>query len=249
MSLKNAALALCLLVTAVLASSQAASAASQIYLNAAGTTQNVGIYGSTWNGTTVTSWGGNYRDYGFRLLSSGNVTLADFELQITANKGQNTAANNPLRATWFSGNITASANYTTALGTAVINSASVSTSFETFLIGPGDFGSGLFVTPTPAVFTVRLWAEGNNANAGYGTKLSSNPELQYYSTDPTVSVEVWNGSSWVTASTFNPVPESSTALLLIGPAVLGLLALRKKRREPDGPAALPRALRGGGRRL
>ena len=210
------------------------NATSVFYVSSIGQTQNNNIYGTTLDlAGDVNNWGGNYKDIAFRLTASNaGTTLDSSAVWVSANKGNNAdSSGNLLRATWFAGGITANPTYSSRLATLSINSALLTSSFADFMIGPSSFISPVSVATTGTDYFIRIWASGNNSNAGFGIKLADNAVLEYASPDNPITMYNWNGTSYSsTAATSNLalVPEPSTfSLLAFG---LGVVLLRCRRK-------------------
>lgn len=230
-SLRRAALLLAAVFVSAMAWVPSASGGT-FYIDAASSSVGVtNIYGTTWSGTTVTNWGTHYTDYQFQLSASPDAVIDTYAMQVLANKGNNVAFGNSLRATWFNGPAVANPNFADALGSIDINSSAVSSSFTTLLIGPDAFKAPLTLTSTPTTYFIRLWSEGNTANTGFGAKMTSNATITY-SSGQSITMQNYNGSSYVTAvpsTTLIPEPSTYLLLLIAGGALIGLRRFSKSR--------------------
>lgn len=204
--------------------------ALEIDFNIAGNTQNKNIYGSAADPFTG-GWGSNYYDFTFKLIAPSTVSFSNFSLQVNANKGNSTTTT--LNASLFTGAIVASPSSGTLLGTTSINSSAVSTSYTQLFIGPS---STLSPNMTTAVnpgsqYFIRIWSTGGGAVTGFGIKIASDPQIQYSTSNGTVSMTYYDGTSFVTSSSFTPVPETSS--MLMGGLATGctlVVGMHKKRK-------------------
>lgn len=203
--------------------------ALEINFNIAGNAQNQNLYGTAADPFTG-GWGTRYYDFTFKLIAPSTVSFSSFNMQVTVNKGG--ATTTPLNASLFSGPIVANPNSNTLLGTASINSSAVSTSFTQLLIGPSSTLSPTMDTAVSpgAQYFIRLWSTGSGTTSGFGLKVASDPLIQYSTSNGTVSMMYYNGTSFVSSSSFSPVPETSS-MLMGGLAMSSILLVRvyKKR--------------------
>ena len=224
------------------------SSAQLIYvnLNSNGTGASTFTYGTTWDSAnqTVSSWGSSYTDYQFQLQSPSSLTLNNFYVQISASLRNLTPVDGTgiLGAAWFSGAITANPSYSSAIATATMNTALLSSdraAFSTLLMGPGAFSPSQSITSSPSAYFIRVWANGSNSNRGIELELVSNADITYNPSGSSMTMINWNGSSYVPTSTFTPVgyagpsiaPEPSqmatSIVLLFGIAGYAFLKRRK----------------------
>jgi len=223
------------------------SSAQLIYinLNSNGSGANTNTYGTTWDSAnqTVSSWG-YYSDYQFQLQSPSSLTLNNFYVQISASLRQLTPVDGTgiLGAAWFSGAITDNPSYSSAIATATMNTALLSSdraAFSTLLMGPGAFSPSQSITSSPSTYFIRIWANGSNSNRGIELELVSNADITYNPSGSSMTMINWNGSSYVPTSTFTPVgyagpsiaPEPSqmatSIVLLFG--IAGYAFLKRRR--------------------
>lgn len=155
-----------------------------INIDPAGTTSNLNLYGAVVSGSTVTWPGKNsgaYRDYQFTLsTASGSAAFDGLTVQLSALQKNKLDSSNTLRATIWAGAIpsipsgaTTVPDFSQSLGTITTSNDTWSNiSFRSAVLSGNPFAPQT-ITTTPSTFFFRVWAEGNNNNFGFGTKMAA----------------------------------------------------------------------------
>ncbi len=212
-----------------------------------GTTSNLNVFGTTLASGSAT-WPArtSFRDYQFRLsTTSGSATFDAFAVQLSVSRQSNTASDNTLRASLWTGEILSRPNplLADALTTVTIPNGSVPTSgySSITLTGPAFFNAQTIGT-TPSVFFFRIWAEGNGGNTGgFNTKMANVVgELQAVTMSESSRIngdvaldadnDGYEPGGGETYDAIQEVPEpSAVALALAGLALAGGAAWRRRR--------------------
>lgn len=205
-------------------------------------TANKNVFGTQFDAAgEVTDWGNNYLMYHIQMQSTPSISTFDmFYARVWANRGNNTAADNPLRVSLFvnearpmqGGNQSGS-------HTSLLNRAAVSPTFTQFLIGASVRDAVAPDIEVPDSFMQNyylvFYAGGSVANQGYGVKIDEmDKQLGYFAPDkPGVSMKYKkndNDATFTTSSVIpDGIPEPSTGsfLLLSLAAWLGGRRVRK----------------------
>lgn len=213
-----------LLVAAALAVTTPTLRADVITLDLcpAGTTSNLNIFGTTLSGDVAT-WG-TYRDYQFQLLTtSGSASFDQFELLLSAQLRQSTSSSNSLRASLWSGSIISNPLLADALTTISVSNNTISASgFSSKVRLTGNTFAAQSITTSVSPFFFRVWAEGDNSNAGYQTKMAADPlELQAITMTPSAVIDGGIGVDTDNNGTLDTVDPISEVVPEIDPAGLG----------------------------
>ena len=221
-----------------------------VNVDPAGTTSNLNLYGAVVSGSTVTWPGKNsgaYRDYEFTLrTASGSASFDGLTVQLSALQKNKLDSSNTLRATVWAGAIpsipsgaTTVPNYSQSLGTITTpNDTWSNISFRSAVLSGNPF-TPQTITTTPSTFFFRVWAEGNNNNFGFGTKMAATlGEYQAVTMAEDVAIDVTIGidtdNDGVVDGTdpiAEVVPEPASIMLVASAATAAGLWRRIRRRR------------------
>ena len=209
-----------------------------------GTTSNLNVYGATVANSGAVTWPSknqaSYRDYQFTLFTSSGTAIFDaFEVQLSANQRQKSDALNTLRATLWVGPIPSVSSTEPTIASSLVTVTTsndiwgtTTNSYTTATLTGASFAQQT-ITTIPTTFFFRVWAEGQNSNWGFQTKMAEtlaefgNINMQV---DIPVSggIQLPNGSTQnVTTTNISAIPEPSVCLM--GAAGVILMGLRRKR--------------------
>lgn len=210
-----------------------------------GTTSNQNVFGTTLSGGVAT-WPArsNYRDYQFQLSTpSGTATFDEFSVLLSAQLRQSTAPTNTLRATLWSGVITANPLLSDALVEISVTNAVISSSgYSKKVTLSGASFAPQTITSTPSPFFFRVWAEGAGSNNGYQTKMAAlSSEMQSITMNPDARIDGSIGvdsddNGFIDGGNFydplSEVPELDPAGMgAVAALVAGALGLLERRRR------------------
>ena len=155
-----------------------------INVDPAGTTSNLNVYGATVANSGAVTWPSKnqaaYRDYQFTLFTSSGTAIFDaFEVQLSANQRQKSDALNTLRATLWAGPIPSVSSTVPNISTSLVTVTTpnniwgaTTNSYTTATLSGSSFAQQT-ITTTPTTFFFRVWAEGQNSNWGFQTKMAA----------------------------------------------------------------------------
>lgn len=204
-------------------------------------TANKNVFGTQFDANgEVTDWGSNYLMYHIQMQSTPNISTFDkFYARVWANRGNNTASDNPLRVSLFINEPrpTQGGNQTGG-HTSLLNRAAVSPTFTQFLIGASVPDAVAPDIEVPDSFMQNyylvFYAGGSVANQGYGVKIDEmDKQLGYFAPDkPGVTMKYKKNDNDTTFTTSSVIPDgipepSSSSLFLAGLA--SWLGWRRKR--------------------
>ena len=192
-------------------------------------TANKNVFGTTFDQDGyVTDWGSNYLMYHIQMQSTPTASTFDkFYARVWANRGNNTASDNPLRVSLFINELPPVAGGNQSGGhSSLLNRAAVSPTYTQFLIGASIPGAVPDIEVPDSFmqdYYLVFYAGGSVANQGYGVKIDEmDKELGFYAPDkPNVTMQYKKNDTTSTFTTAATVPEpSASSLFLLGLASL-----------------------------
>lgn len=213
-----------------------------INVDPAGTTSNQHVYGTTLSGGVAT-WParGQFRDYQFELqTATGTTTFDSFAVKLSSQLGNQLPGGNLLRATLWSGTMSADPLLANALATVTTPNSSFSNGASTYssvtLSGPTF--TPLVISSTPSIFSFRIWAEGAGSVNGYKSKMAATlGEQQGITMDPSPAIDGYlnidqdnDGVIDNSRDAISEVPEPASLVLVVigGLVVAGQRLLRRR---------------------